>query len=488
MRIFFFISLSLCFFSLLPMYCFAYTEITGILLDEGVGTLARGGMKRLPENQENLNFNSPLFLDSKGKIRTEILYEHQRTIREYNGEWVGSHAYSEKLESAVAAPYSLLEGKLVGSIAAGYGYQSYDVEAVSGKEDVFIYASERFSAVKGGFFLKAMDKVSLGISVIDSDYRGRPEIPIEVNITPIEYLSVGYKRSYTDIAWNFSGLISGGNGNFPVVYAEDKNELVVKGEYKNIIMAQYARELQHPENNRFTGRFELPGHLYLAGDYTRRLFKFSQDFSVNDLSGGYLKGEGSWREYRVGVGADIGSHWNVEANFRRQRLDSNGGGIANSSAVVNFWPSLIVGKYNHLYSVALETDQYHLGAEYKGQNTSFGIGCQYLDIRPVAELTYWRSLLFGLGRAGQETIELDTDRIQLLFLSLGAGYRWDMFSVKFAFGQFIPIATHIRSTATTPAVPSNSSGSTRDVFSSIGDYINRNPGGNIVRFMASFVF
>jgi len=231
----------------------------------------------------------------------------------------------------------------------------------------------------------------------------------------------------------------------------------------------------------------LPGSLYLAGDYARSLFAFNQEFSVVDRNGGYLNGEGAWQEYRIGIGAELGSHWNIEANYRRQNLDSNGGGIANSSAVVSFWPSLLVGNYNHLYSVSLESDQYHLGAEYKGEKASFGLGFQYLDIRPVAEMTYWRSQLFGLGRTGQETLKLDTDRIQLLFLSLGAGYRWDNVSVDFAFGQFIPIAIHERSKASTPA-PSDGSGSGNDIFSKIGDYINGNPGGNIVRFMASFYF
>jgi hypothetical protein len=471
-----------------PHVSFSYTEMTGLFIDDGVSSLARGGMKRLPESQESLDFNSPLFLDSKGKIRSDITFEHQRTIHVNNGSWAGSHAYSDQLESSVAAPFSLWDGALAGDLAAGYGYRSFDVKAESSKEKASFAESDRFSARKGGLFLKVQDKVTLGISLVDTDYRSRPEIPIEVAIKPVEYLSIGYKRSYTDIAGNFSAFISGSNGTVPLVYAEEKNELSLKGEYKGIVMARYAQELRHPGNNRITGRLELPGSLYLAGDYHKRSFMFNQEFYVVDLNGGYLKGEGALREYRIGVGADLGKRWNVEANFRHQNLDSSGGGIANSSAIVNFWPSLLVGNYNHLYSVALESNQYHLGAEYKGEKASFGIGCQYLDLRPVAEFTYWRSLLFGLGQTGLKTLKLDTDRIQLLFLSLGAGYHWDMFSLNFAFGQYMPIAIHDRSTLSTPASSDGNGGGGKDIFSKIGDYINHNPGGNIVRFMASFYF
>ena len=491
MRTFIIKLLSLLFIFLFPQNSDAFSEIPGLFIDEGVGTLARGGMKRLPENQETLDFNSPLFLDSYGKIKTEVVYEHQRTIKEFNGNWAGSHAYSERQETAVAAPYSLFGGKLVGSIAAGYGNVSYDVDASSTREDVFISASEQFYTVKGGLFLKALDKVSLGLSVIDTDHRNHPDIPIEINIEPVEYLSIGYKRSFTDITWKFSGFISGSKLTFPVVSAEEQHELILKGVYKKIIIAQYAQNIQHPENNRFTGRVELPGQMYFVGEYTRHIFELNEDFFVNSVSGGNLKGGGAWRELRIGIGVDISSHWNIEANARHQNLESTGGGIANSSAVVGFWPSLIVGKYNHLYAVDLETDQYHLGAEYKGTNATFGMGCQYIDIKPVATMTYWRSLIFGLGKADQKTIQLDTDRIKLLLISLGGGYRWDMFSINVALGQFIPIATHERNTgANVPPSGGNGGGSNsfNNIWSDVKDFFNRNPGGNIVRLMASFYF
>ena len=487
MRISFLVVMPLLYIFLFASPCFAYTEITGFLIDDGVATLARGGMKQLPGNQEKLDFNSPLFLDSNGKIRSDISFEHQRTIRVYSGSRAGSHAFSDQLDTAVAAPFSLWGGNLSGDIATGYGSRSFDVKAESSVNDFSIASSERFSAVKGGLFLKVLDKVSMGVSAVDTDYRSHPEIPIEVSIKPIEYFSFGYKRSYIDIAGNFSALISGHNGTVPLAYAEEKNELSLKGEYKGFIMARYAQELRHTGNKSIIGRLELPGSLYLVGDYATRSFILDQNFFVDQLSGGYLKGGGSWKEYRVGAGVDLGSHWNIEANFRHQNLDSSGGGIVNSSAVLDFWPSLLAGNYNHIYDVSLTSDQYHMGAEYRGMNTRFGFGCQYLDLRPVAEITYWRSLLFGFGQTGLETLKLDIDRIQLLFLSFGAGYHWDMASLNFAFGQFIPIATHKRSTAANPASSVGISDG-KDIFSKIGDYINRNPGGNIVRIMASFYF
>jgi hypothetical protein len=82
----------------------------------------------------------------------------------------------------------------------------------------------------------------------------------------------------------------------------------------------------------------------------------------------------------------------------------------------------------------------------------------------------------------------------LFFLSFGAGYHWDAVSINFAFGQFIPIASHKRSaestqsSESTPATSGGSSSSGKDILSKIGDYINHNPGGNIARFLVSLYF
>lgn len=468
-----------------PCLACAYTEIPGLFVDEGVRSLARGGLKPLPETQESLDFDSPLFLDSHGKIRADIVLEHQRTVRIYKGSWTGSHAYGNRVESVAAVPFSFFNGSVSGSAAAGLGYRSLDVSAESSPQNVFISASDSYSSKKAGLFLQALDRVSLGLALVDTDYRAYPEVPLEISVRPLEYLSVSYKRLYIDIAGDYSVRIAGNSGIVPVSYADERNELALKSEYKGIAAVQYAQELRHPENNRLSGRLAVPGSVYLIGDYSHRVFGFDQELYVAGQSGGYLKGEGHWREYRAGIGAEFGDHWTLEANYRRQDLDSNGGGIANSAAVVNFWPSLLIGNYNHLYRLAVGSDQYHLSAEYKGDRASFGFGCQYLDIRPAAELTYWRSVLLGFGNAGQEDLRMDTDRVQMLFLSFGTGYRWDAVTVNLALGQFVPLATHKTSASGSTG---GSSGSGKDLISKTGEFINHNPGGSIIRFMASFNF
>lgn len=471
-----------------PRLACAYTEIIGLFLDDGVRTLARGGIERLPHERENLDFDEPLFLDSKGKYRLDATYENQRTVRIFNGSWSGSHAYAERLESAVAAPFSLYDGKVAGNLAVGYGFRSFDVKADSAKEDVFVSSDEKFNAVKGGFFLKVLDRVSLGLAVVDTDYRSAPEFPLTIEISPVESVKVGYRRSYIDVAGDFAVRLSGNDGTVPVHFKEDVDELYVSGQYKGVLYAKYVNELKRPDNRRVTARLSLPASIYLVGDYARRDFDFNQDLIVDAAPGGYLKGVAAWRKYRIGLGADLGRHWNVEANVRRETLDSSGGGIADSSAVVSFWPSLIVGNYNHTYNVALQSNQYHLGTEYQGENFSMGLGFQYLDLRPVAVLDYWRSLLFGLGRTGDGRLKLTTDRIQMIFLSLGLGYKWEHVSLNYAFGQFIPIATH--DTKTTPPSPGGGGGGSggSNIFSSIADKINYNPGGNIQRLIFTLTF
>jgi len=477
--------------ALTPGMSCAYTEIIGLLVDDGINSLSRGGMERLPEERYLLDFQSPLFLDSKGKYRLDTGYEHQRTIRIFNGSWAGSHAYAERLESAVAAPFSLWHGNIAGNMVVGYGYRSIDVKAVSAKDDVFVAADETFNAVKGGLFLNLMDKASLGIAVVDTDYRSAPEIPLTLEISPVESVKVGYKRSYIDFAGDFAVRLSGNDGNVPLHYKEDVDELYVSWQYNDVFYAKYANELKHPENRRVTAKLALPTSLYLVGDYARRDFDFNQDFFVAANPGGYFNGRVAWRQYRIGLGARLGERWNVEANYRRGNLAANGGGIANSSAVVSFWPSLIAGNYNHTFNAGLESEQYHLGTEYQGKNFSMGFGCQYLDLRPVAQLDYWRSLLFGLGRTGAGSLKFGTDRIQMLFVSLGVGYRWKHLSVGYAFGQFIPIASHDaneKPSQTAPPGGGGGEGGGSDIFSSIADKITHNPGGNIQRILLTITF
>lgn len=473
-----------------PRLAFAYTEIIGLLVDDGINSLSRGGMERLPEERDHLDFQSPLFLDSKGKYRLDTAYEHQRTVRVFNGSWAGSHAYAEHLESAIAAPFSLWHGNIAGNVAAGYGYRSIDVKAASAKEDVFVAVDEKFNAVKGGLFLKLRDNASLGLAVVDTDYRSAPEIPLTLEISPLESVKAGYKRSYIDFAGDFAVRLSGNDGTVPLHYKENVDELYVSWQYNGVFYAKYANELKRPDNRSITAKLALPASLYLVGNYARHDFDFNQDFLVAATPGGYLKGTAAWQQYRIGLGAQLGERWTVEANYRRGDLAANGGGVANSSAVVNFWPSLIVGNYNHTFNAELESKQYHLGTEYQGENFSMGFGCQYLDLRPVAQLDYWRSLLFGLGKTGAGSLKLSTDRIQMLFFSFGVGYKWEHLSVGYAFGQFIPIATHDANEKPAQTAPggSGNEGGSSNIFSSIADKINYNPGGNIQRLIFTLTF
>jgi hypothetical protein len=114
---------------------------------------------------------------------------------------------------------------------------------------------------------------------------------------------------------------------------------------------------------------------------------------------------------------------------------------------------------------------------------------QYIYLKTAAQLDYWRSVLFGIGRAGANTLQLDTDRVKLLFLSLGLGYRWQNVAVNYAFGQFVPLGTHDNKPASaTPPTSSGGGGGGTDIFESIADKIDHNPGGNIQRVLLTIAF
>jgi hypothetical protein len=474
---------------LLPHQSLAYTEIVDFFLDYGVETLMRGGVRKLPEEQEALDFTAPLFLDSKGKYRLDAGYENQRTVRIFNGRWARSHAYAEKLETSVAAPFSLTGKKINGTVAAGYGYRWFDFSAENATEGITLKGDENFEAKKGGVNLSAYDRLRLGVSVIATDYRSGLEVPIEAEIAPCDFLRVGYKRSYIDDAADFNVQLSGKSGLIPVHYGEELNELYIVGDYKEIVYGKYAHELGKTGNLRFEGKVRLPLSLYLVGNYRQRDLNFSQDFSVEGKPGGFMRGDIVFREYRGGIGADPTDKWNVELNYRHRGLDSSGGGVAFSSAVVDFWPSLVVGNYNHTYDAAFSIDQYHAGMVYKGENVTLGLGVQYIYLKTAAQLDYWRSVLFGIGRAGANTLQLDTDRVKLLFLSLGLGYRWQNVAVNYAFGQFVPLGTHDNKPASaTPPTSSGGGGGGTDIFESIADKIDHNPGGNIQRVLLTIAF
>lgn len=460
----------------------AYTELLGFSIDDGVRAMARGGLERLFIPPEKPVFDKPLSLNSSGKYRLDTAYAYDRTARIFNGSWNGSHVYAEALESTLTLPYSLWDGTLSGSLAAGYANNSVDLRAESAKEEIFFASSERYDQAKAGLFLSVKQKASLGISYIDTDFRKRPEIPLELEIAPVESFKFGYRKSYRDFHHNFDLRISGKNGSVPFAIQDDSEEVYAEGRYTDILTVRYSNELQQTDSRKLAARLKLPCETYVAGSYTKRQFDINQDIFVEGSRGGYLKGNFNFEEFRVGFGKDL-ARWNLETNFRRQRLNSDGGGVADSAAVVSFWPSLVVGNYNYLYHAGIDSDSYQVSGEYQGDRFSFSLGGQYIDLRPVASLDYWRSLLFGLGRTGEDNWKLTTDRIKLIFVSLGLGYRWDNVSLKYAFGQFIPIGTH-DSEPKSPSTGGEAGGSS----SGKPNMLTHNPGGNVQRILLSIIF
>jgi hypothetical protein len=464
--------------------------LVGSFIDDGVSALSRGGLEQLPRRQESPDFNAPLFLDSQGKYRVDTFYENQRTVRIYHGRWGGTHAYSDRLETSGAVPFSLYGEKFKGNVSAGYGYRSVDIGAENGKEGIFVSSAEKLEAGKGGIYLRALDRFSLGVALISNQLRSGLEVPVEAEVEAVPYLKAGYKRSYVDFDSSIDVTLSGHSGNIPLKYVEEINELYAVLDYRNIVYVKFANELQRSGNRRVEGKLSLPASVYVVGNYAKREFAgIDQAFTADGHPGGNFQGSFRKSEFRVGVGAALSDTWCVEGNYRHGALSSEGGGIASSSAVASFWPSLLIGDYNYIYAASLSSDQYHLAAQYQGNRFSFGAGFQYLDLKPQAKLDYWRSVLFGLGKTGAGNLNLTTDRVQMIFLSLGLGYRWQNVSVKYAFGQFVPIGSH--DTDEKPAQTSSGGGGGgggSDVFSSIADKINYNPGGNIQRLILTLTF
>jgi hypothetical protein len=462
--------------------------VVGSFLDPGVGTLSRGGLEKLPRQQEALDFTAPLFLDSKGRYRVEAGYESQPTARIYSGGWKGSRADSERVATSLAAPFSLWGGALQGSVAAGYSFDSFKVQADNDTEGTFVHVDERFRARQAGVSLSALGRIRLGVSIIGSDYRDRPEIPLELEVAPASWFKLGYKRSYSDFAEDIGLTLQGHQGNLPLKLLDTLDELYGVLDYRGLYI-KYAQELSVPDNRRVEARLQLPYSLYLVGDYRRRDFApIDQGISVDGQPGGTLKATFKKNEYRAGLGAQLSSHWSVEANYRHSEIATEGGGIADTRTIAGFWPSLLLGNYNYLASASLASDQYHLGGQYQGEHFSFGVGVQYLDLRPAARIDYWRAALFGLGRAGAETKELTVDRIGMIFLATGIGYTWKNFEVRYAVGQFIPVSEHDTAASSSAPGSGGGGGGGGNLFSRLGDKIAHYPGGGVQRLLLSLVF
>ena len=484
------LSAALLFVLLLPTASLAFNELlVGTFLDDGVTSLARGGLERLPREPESLDFNAPLFLDSKGSFKVETGYEGQLTARVHSGRWKGSFADSERLETSVAAPFTLFGEALKGNVAAGYGFDAFEVKAENGREDTFVHQNERFQAVKGGIFVKVFKRVSLGVSIISTDYRATPEFPLELEVAPLSWFKAGYKHSYSDFATSIDMRKLGHEGNLPIKLLETLDEIYGVLD-KGAVHLKYAQDLRVTGNRRVEGKIALPASCYLVGDYQHRDFApISQEFSVDGRPSGTLGGSLRKKGYRAGIGGQLSNRWSVEANYRHSDISVDAGGIADSRSIAGFWPSLLVGNYNFVTSASLAADQYHLGGEYQGERFSFALGMQYLDLKPAARVDYWRNVIFGLGTAGAETRQLSVDRIGMIFLGAGIGYQWKNFDLRYAAGQFIPVSVH-ETTTPEESTPSSGQGSGggRGFFSRVADKIGRYPGGGLHRLRLAVVF
>lgn len=464
-------------------------EVMDTFLGGGVTTLARGGLEKLPAEPETLDFDAPLYLDSKEAYRIETGYEGRLTAKVYDGRWKGSIAESDRLETVIAAPFSLSGGSIKGSVAAGYGYNGYDLRAVNDKEDTYVHTKENYEAVKGGVYLKAFEKVSLAASIIDTDYRKAPETPLELEVAALRWLRVGYQHAYSNFATNLDLRLLGHEGNLPLRSVESIDSLYLKLDYPGV-RAKFSQELGYGKNRRLEAKVDLPKSWYLVGAYHRRDYDdMDQSFTVDGIPSGYVKGALRKQAVRAGVGTKFPNGWNLEANFRHSSTAFDGGGLASSLAVAGFWPSLIVGNYNYLTSASISANQYHIGGEFTGERYSFGVGVQYIDLKPAAQVDYWRSSIFGLGNSDADSKKLTVQRIGLIFLGAGVGYKWKYIEAKYAVGQFIPVSVRDSEEDEPPsptAAPGGGDG--RSIFSEIADKIRHYPGGGLHRLLVSVTF
>ncbi|WP_143424235.1 hypothetical protein [Geoanaerobacter pelophilus] len=457
-------------------------------LDRGVTAVARGGLGKLPAEPEALDFEAPLYLDSKEGYRIETGYEGRLTAKVYDGRWKGSIADSDRLETAVAASFSLSGGSIKGSVAAGYGYNGYEIRAVNSKEDTYVHAKENFEAVKGGVYLNAFGKVSLGASIIDTEYRKAPEIPLQLEVSAPQWLKVGYQHSYSNFATDLDLRLLGHEGNLPLKSLESIDSLYLKLDYRGI-RGKLSQELGVAKNRMVEAKVDLPKSWYLVGAYHRRDYEdINQGFTVDGTPSGYVKGALRKEAIRAGVGKKLQGGWNLEANFRHGSTAFDGGGGASSLAVAGFWPSLIVGNYNYLTSASISANQYHIGGEFTGERYSFGVGMQYIDLKPAAQVDYWRSSIFGLGSSGADSKKLTVQRIDMIFLGAGIGYRWKHIEAKYAMGQFIPVSVRDNKEEPPPSPATPGGGGGSSIFPEIADKIRHYPGGGLHRLLVSVTF
>ena len=463
-------------------------------LDSGVRTLGRGGVAAINAEPEALSLDDPysLRIAERNRYRIDATYEYQRILRLYDGNWQGTKVASDALETVIAAPFSFLGEDLKLVAAAGYKYDGHDINVTNQQEEVEINSNSHFNAGRAGFLASWRGVLSAAFTLDANEYSGSIELPFEVKVTPFQQISFGYKQGYHHLKSDIALKISGKSGAIPFAYTQNQRQLYFESRlWDDKFYLRVGVDPTNPSKLDAVTKIKLPHHLYVVGSLRQWEEDMRQPFGLADgLPGGYIDAFLKQTSYRIGMGWDITEQWNVETNYISSQLEMNGGGAANARAVVDFWPSLVVGNYNYLYAGGVKVDQVHVAAEYKKDRFSFESGLQYLQIKPSFDLNYWRGILFGLGRAGEDNISLTTDRIDMIGLFLGFRYRLGPATFQYALGQFIPVATHEKegSGATGGGAADSGGGDSKNIFEQIGDKISNHPGGLIQRLQLTVEF
>ena len=475
----------------MPTPAGAFSEVQDYFLGSGVATLGRGGVAALQGEPEAVSLDRPysLMIAAKNQYaRLDTSYEHQRILHIYHGNWQGTHAESDSLETSLASPYTLLGGDLQLVVAAGYENQGHDVMAISRDNNTAIQSDQSFDSGRAALLASYRQKISGALTLDANGYAKALEIPFEVRLTPWESVSFGYQRDYHHINDTLALTSSGISGTIPVSYRYNHREIYLESRLlSGRCYLRFGIDPVDRYNLSGEAKVSLSDGLYLVGAASQwEVAGFQQSLTLaGGVPGGNLDAQLKSRRYRIGVGWDISKRWTVEANYLLSLLELDGGGIANTRAVVGFWPSLVVGDYNFLYSGGLRLYQVHLGTEYKGERFSFQSGVQYLHLDPTFNLDYWRSVLFGIGRTGEGNVNLTTDRIDMIGLFLGFGYHLGPVRFSYGVGQFIPVATHDKTSSSQTA---GSSGGGRDLFEQIGDKLSHHPGGLTQRLQLTVAY
>jgi len=473
----------------------AFSEVQNYFLDGGVRTLGRGGFAPVGTEPESMVLDDPLTLriaSSAEKLRFETTYEYQRILKLYSGRWKGTHADSDTFETVAAIPFSFMKDDLKLIVAIGYAFKGNNVHAFSEKDKTDLTTNSNYDSVRGGLFLSYREKLMAAMTIDGNDYVSGVQLPFEVRIQPIEAFALGYRQNYFHFKADIQANITGNNGMIPFSYNQQRRQLYGEVTLFDDLFLRIGADPANLDNLYGEGRMQLPYGFYLAGSVSQqKIDDLRQPFTVGNDPGGHIDVRLKDFRYRIGVGFDINDQWNTEFNYVHSKLELDGGGVANARAVVDFWPSLIVGNYNYLYSGGVSTDQFQLSGAYQGTRCSFQTGIQYIHMQPSFQLDYWRSALFGFGRAGAGNERLTTDSVDIVGLFFGFGYRLGPATFNYAIGQFIPFATHEnKADSSEPGGGSSGSGSGggKDVFEQIGDKISHHPGGLIQRLQLTVEF